>query len=96
METEYRIKTKFKPGDTVFALNKYPAGGRIFNTIIHDICICIDKAGIHIKYQIPERLKMPMPESSLFETMEEAEQAKQEWLNKPEVKERSDRLKNLK
>lgn len=86
METEYRIKTKFKPGDTVFALNKYPAGARIFNTIIHDICICIDKAGIRVKYQIPELLKVPMLESSLFETMKEAEQAKQEWLDKPDVK----------
>ena len=83
------VQTKWSIGEHVWAINKYPAGCRIFETRIYNIHITVDKHGTHIYYGVDPMIKIPFTEKQIFNTLEEAEAAKQEWINRPEVKEKA-------
>ena len=83
------VQTKWSIGEHVWAINKYPAGCRIFETRIYNIHITVDKHGTHIYYGVDPMIKIPFTEKQIFNTLEEAEAVKQEWINRPEVKEKA-------
>ena len=89
------VQTKWSVGEHVWTINKYPAGCRIFESKIYGISITVDKYGTRIYYSVDPTIKIPFTEKQIFNTFEEAEAAKQEWINCPEVKEKYDKITDV-
>lgn len=78
------IKTKYSVGDKVWTVHKYPAGARVFEGKICSITVVvIDPEHMSIYYKIPGiSLLQGFLESSVYGTREEAEQVRQDWIDR--------------
>lgn len=87
------IEYKFKPGEKVFAVNFYPIGARIFEGTISKVHITIRPYHDRLRsltqfytivYELDNIGFRNFAEKNIFATIEEAKEAKQNWLNKIE------------
>ena len=85
------INVKYLPGQKVWAINKYPAGAKVWETEVEETIINISiKKGTRIMYRLNDGFKILLTENQLFDSEEEALLAKEEWCSRPEVKKRNE------
>lgn len=85
------VNYKFKPGEKVFAVNRYPIGARIFEGIVIKVFITVspfqdrERAAtqtISISYRISSMPLREFAESEVVETIEKAQKIKNDWIEK--------------
>ena len=76
------INYRFNPGDKVFGVHFYPIGAKIFEGEIIEIFVKVTKTFTNKGYKISKWPLSYFPEECIFTTMDEAEKARSEWLQK--------------
>ena len=76
------LKTKYNIGDRIWTVHKYPIGARVFEGKVHKINVFVTKYGQRSTYRIEPFTYLEFPEPSVYGTKEEAEQVRQDWINK--------------
>lgn len=86
------IDVKYKPGQEVWSVHKYPAGAKVKLGKVDEVDITLKKSGIKVYYRFNDGFKIPFVEDQLFDNEEDALKAREEWCNRPDVKERAEKL----
>lgn len=87
------IELKYKPGQWVWSVHKYPAGAKVKLGKVEEVNVTITEKGYKAYYRFNDGFKIPFVEDQLFAEKDEAMMLKEEWCSRPDVKERADRLK---
>lgn len=74
------ITYEFCPGDKVFGVHFYPVGAKIFEGEIIEIFVRVTKGFTFKGYKLNKWPLSYFPEDCIFPTMDEAKQARSEWL----------------
>ena len=74
------VNYRFSPGDKVFGVNFYPIGAKIFEGTVIEAVSKVSANSKFVGYKISSRPIVYFPEENVFDTEDEAKQAKENWL----------------